>query len=352
EQTFILGKPVEDFEKAIATFCGVKHAIGVSSGTDAIQLALMVAGITQGDEVITTPFTFIATAEPIALLGAKPVFVDIDPRTFNIDPEKIEEKITKRTKAIIVVHLYGQAAAMRPILAIARKHNLTVIEDACQAIGAVDGTTKKQAGAIGAIGCFSFFPSKNLGGFGDGGLVTTDNEASAELIAKLRVHGSAQRYYHDEIGINARLDALQAVVLKVKLKYLAGWLKARRVKAEKYNELIDNKGLKDIIATPFVAPGNVHTYHQYTLTLLGKKASSKLRDDLCEHLRKNGIGSMVYYPVPLHIQKCFTYLGYKKGDYPISETCAQHVFSLPIFPELTDDEQTYIIDRIAGFLKA
>jgi dTDP-4-amino-4,6-dideoxygalactose transaminase len=349
EQTFILGEPVESFERAIAKFISTKHAISVSSGTDAIMLALMAAGITNGDEVITTPFTFIATAEPISLLGAKPVFADIDPRSYNIDPTAIKTKITKKTKAIIVVHLYGQTADMDPIRALAKEHGLVVIEDACQAIGAVYGVTGEQAGVMGEVGCFSFFPSKNLGGFGDGGLVTTENDQYAEKILKLRVHGSNKRYYHDEIGINGRLDALQAVVLKIKLKYLASWLKSREEKALKYRQLIDKKGLKDILAVPHVERNNFHTYHQYTLKLLGRNASLKKRDDLCEHLRQRGVGTMVYYPVPLHLQKCYAHLGLGKGSYPCSESCADHVFSLPIFPELTDAEQAYIIDTVAGF---
>jgi len=349
EQAFILGEGVASFERAIGAFCGAKHAIGVSSGTDALQLALMVAGVTTGDEVITSPFTFIATAEPVSLLGAKPIFVDIDPRTDNMDPATIEEKITPKTKAIIVVHIYGQTADMEPICALAKKHGLFVIEDACQAIGAVCGKTKKQAGTIGDIGCFSFFPSKNLGGFGDGGLVTTDNDEYAELMMKLRVHGSEKRYYHDEIGINGRLDALQAVVLEIKLKYLAGWLEARREKAQRYNELIDNKGLNETLDTPHVEHDNVHTYHQYTLSLKGDQANAKTRDALCAHLQAKGIGSMVYYPVPLHQQKCFASLGYANGDLPVSEACAEHVFSLPIFPELTDDEQEYVVNMIRDF---
>jgi len=349
EQTFILGEPVESFERTISEFIGVKHAISVSSGTDAIMLALMAAGIARGDEVITTPFTFIATAEPISLLGGTPVFVDINAASYNIDPSAIRAKITKRTKAIIPVHLYGQTADMEPIRALAKERGLIVIEDACQAIGAVYGPTREQAGVMSDIGCFSFFPSKNLGGFGDGGLVTTGSDSYAQKILKLRVHGSSKRYYHDEIGINGRLDALQAVVLMIKLKHLKAWLNARTQKALYYNELISNKGVTDLLAIPYVERNNVHTYHQYTLRLIGKNSSAKMRDDLCAHLHKNGVGAMVYYPVPIHLQKCYLHLGLKKGSYPVSEACADLVFSLPIFPELTDNEQAYIVDILVDF---
>lgn len=343
DQAFILGPVVEQFEKNIAVYCGTKHAVGVSSGTDAIQLALMACGVTYGDEIITTPFTFIGTAEPIVLVGARPVFVDIDPYTFNIDPSLIEAKITARTKAIIVVHLYGQTVDMEPICALAKKHGLYVIEDAAQAIGAVYGKSGKKAGAMGDIGCFSFFPSKNLGGFGDGGLVTTDNDQVAEKIKNLRVHGSDRRYYHDSIGMNGRLDALQAAVLDIKLRYLPEWLRKRVIRADEYTRLINGKGLADVVTVPYVAGDNIHTYHQYTFKVTEK------RDALVSFLQQHGIGAGIYYPVPLDAQACFRYLGYKKGDFPMSDLCTEQVFSLPIFPEITDTEQEYIIRTIKDF---
>ena len=345
KQTFILGAAVKTFEKEAAAYLGAKHAIGVASGTDALLVSLLALGISPGDEVITTPFTFIATAEPVSLIGATPVFVDIDPDTFNIDPEKIEKKITKKTKAIIVVHLYGQTADMDPIRAIAKKHALPVIEDTAQAMGSRYGKTGEMAGVMGALGCFSFFPSKNLGCFGDGGLVATNDDRLADEVFALRVHGSRERYYHDEIGVNARLHALQAVVLSVKLPHLPQWLKERQGKAHRYNDLIKEYGLRDIITVPFVEHNNQHTYHQYVMKI------AHSRDALFESLKKNGIGANIYYPLPLHRQKAFAFLNYAKGTLPVSETCAEQILSIPIFPELTDDEQVYIIGKIAEFFK-
>ena len=345
QQTFILGDTVSNFEKELTNFCGAQSAIGVSSGTDAIILSLMAMGISNGDEVITTPFTFIATAEPILLLGAKPVFVDIDPKTFNLDPAKIEAKITDKTKAIIVVHLYGQTADMEPILALAKKHNLKVIEDTAQAMGAVYGKTNKQAGTMGDVGTLSFFPSKNLGGFGDGGAILTNDASLSEAIMKLRVHGQGKRYHHEAIGLNGRLDALQAVILSVKLKYLSSWLKQKNERASFYDSLIQEINLDQRIMIPFVEGSNFHTYHQYVLKV------NENRDALVAHLQEAGIGARVYYPVPLHLQKCFDQLGFKEGDFPESELCSKQILSLPIFPEITEEEQRYIIEKITDFFE-
>lgn len=336
-QSFVLGPFVESFEHSIAKYCSVRHAIGVSSGTDAILLALMAAGIKAGDEVITTPFTFFATAGSIARLGAIPVFVDIDPSTYNMDVSKIAPAISKKTKAILPVHLYGQCANMDTILEIAHANGLMVIEDAAQAIGAV--YKGKNAGSLGDVGCFSFYPTKNLGGYGDGGLVTTNNDKLAESVKILRVHGSKPKYYHSYIGINGRLDAIQAAVLSVKLKYLNGWSEKRRVIAAYYNEHL--KGLP--IRLPQSEPHNIHIFHQYVI------ATSK-REALMKYLESQGIETAIYYPVPLHLQECFEYLGYKKGALPESERASNETLALPVFPEITQEEQDYVIRHIKNFI--
>lgn len=335
--SFILGKEVEDFERELANYCGVKYAIGVNSGTDALLLSLMALEIGPGDEVITTPFTFIATAEVIALRGAKPIFVDINPKTFNIDENKIESVITSRTKAIIPVHLFGQPLEMDKIMKIAKKYNLYVIEDCAQAIGAQ--YQGKMVGNFGDFGCLSFFPSKNLGAYGDGGAVLTNNKRLAEKIKMLRVHGSKKKYYHDLIGINSRLDALQAAILKVKLKYLNFWIKSRQKKAKIYNQGFAH--IKEIVI-PSVAKNCQHVYHQYTLRV-------KNRNKLIKYLKQNSVPSIVYYPVPLHLQPVFKYLGYKKGDLPEAEKASKEVLSLPIYPELSRKEQNFIIRKIREF---
>lgn len=335
-QSFILGPYVESFERNIAKFCNVKHSIGVSSGTDAILLALMACGIKSGDEVITTPFTFFATAGSIVRLGAVPVFVDIDPFTYNIDGNKIASAVNKRTKAILPVHLYGQCADMDVILKIAHANGLMVIEDAAQAIGSI--YNRKKAGSLGNIGCFSFYPSKNLGGYGDGGLVTTNDDELAEFIKLLRVHGSKPKYYHSYIGINGRLDAIQAAVLSVKLKYLEGWSEKRRSAASYYNGQLERLPIK----LPKTAPYNTHIFHQYVI-------ATPKRDDLMEYLKQHGIETVIYYPVPLHLQKCFEHLGYKKGDLPESERASHETLALPIFPEITHEEQDYVITHIRDF---
>ncbi len=336
-QSFVLGPFVESFEQSIAKFCHVKHAIGVSSGTDAILLALMACGITRGDEVITTPFTFFATAGSIARLGAIPVFVDIDPFTYNIDVNKIAPLVNTRTKAILPVHLYGQCADMDGIREIASANGLMVIEDAAQAIGSV--YKGKNAGILGDVGCFSFYPTKNLGGYGDGGLVTTNNERLAELIKILRIHGAKMKYCHSHIGINGRLDAIQAAVLSVKLKYLDGWSEKRRSIAAYYHEHLE--GLP--VRLPKIAPYNTHIFHQYVI-------ATSDRDALMKYLESQGIETTVYYPVPLHLQKCFEYLGYKRGALPESERASNETIALPVFPEITQKEQDYVIYHIKNFI--
>ncbi len=342
-QYFIMGPEVAALEEELAAYCQTEFSLGVSSGTDALLLAMMALGITAGDEVITTPYTFFATAGCVARLGARAVFVDIDPHTFNIDPTKIEAAITPRTKAIIPVHLYGQCADMSPIMDIAARHNLTVIEDAAQAIGAE--YKNRRAGSLGHIGCFSFFPSKNLGAFGDGGAVTTNDPDLAERMRVLRVHGGQPKYYHKFVGGNFRLDALQAAVVRVKLKYLDDWTAARQRNAARYNQLFADDSR---LIRPFEAgdsgqhahragstapwPGYRHIYNQYILRV-GPK-----RDDLRAWLQEKTIGNEIYYPVPLHLQECFAEWGGRPGDYPVSEQAAAETIALPIYPDLTDEQ--------------
>lgn len=348
-QSFILGENVKALEQEIAKYCNAKFAIGVASGTDAILLPLMAAGIGAGDRVITTSYTFFATAGSIARLNAIPVFVDIEPDTYNIDPDKLEHVIKKqsaaqrpRLKAIIPVHLYGQCAEMEPIIKISKKYKLAVIEDAAQTIGA---TYKgKMAGSIGDFGSLSFYPSKNLGGFGDGGMVTTNNEKLAEKVRILRVHGSKPKYYHKMVGINSRLDELQAAVLRIKLKYLEAWTNKRIERAEGYDALFKHAGLLDIVSLPVRRAYNRHVFNQYIVRV-------KKRDALRNYLAKEGIGTEIYYPVPLHLQQCFKYLGYKKGDFPASEKAARETLALPIYPELTPEEQGYVVSKVAEFYK-
>ncbi|NQT32915.1 MAG: DegT/DnrJ/EryC1/StrS family aminotransferase [Candidatus Omnitrophica bacterium] len=342
-QYFILSGEVASLEKEVSDYCDVPSAAGVASGTDALILALRALGIGKGDAVITTPFTFFATAEAVSILGARPFFVDIDPGTYNIDPDKVEELLqnmdpgTRRTvKAIIPVHLYGQCADMARIMDIAKKYDLKVIEDSAQAIGA---TYKgKKAASFGDAGCLSFFPSKNLGGFGDGGMIVSPDASVIEEVKMLRVHGSKEMYIHEEIGYNSRLDSLQAAILRIKLKKLDAWLDARRSIAEKYNEAFAEMG----IITPMVAEENTHTYHQYTIAVQD-------RDELLEHLDKNGIAARVYYPVPLHLQPCYKCLEYSIGSFPVSEEKAEKVLSLPVYSELTGEQIEYIIRTVKDF---
>ncbi len=338
-QRFILGPVVTAFEKEIAGYCGAKHAVGVSSGTDALLVSLMALDIGPGDEVITTPHTFFSTAGSISRVGAKPVFADIDPRTFNIDPNKVEGVVSEKTKVIIPVHLFGQCADMDPILEVAREHNLKIIEDAAQAIGAQ--YKGRNAGTMGDLGCFSFFPSKNLGGFGDGGMVVTDNAGLAEKISMLRSHGGKPKYYHSIIGGNFRLDALQAAILRVKLRHLDEWTKKRRQNAAVYDSLFSSLRVE----TPYIEPYNFSIYNQYVIRVAR-------RDELIAHLTGKGIGTEIYYPLPLHLQKCYEHLGYRRGDFPEAEKAAAESLAIPIYPELTEAQQRYVVEQIASFLGA
>jgi len=341
-QVFILGPKVKEFEDAIAAYSGTVHGIGCASGTDAILLALQALDIGPGDEVITTPYTFFATSGSIARLGARPVYCDIKPDTYNIDPDRIEELITEKTKAILVVHLYGLMAEMGRINEIARRHAIPVIEDAAQAIGS--GCPEGTSGSLGLMGCFSFFPTKNLGGAGDGGMVVTNDDELAGKIAVLRVHGSKPKYYHAFIGINSRLDVLQAVVLMTKLKYLDAWSDRRCKNALIYNQLFADRMSDGAVVTPVIPDGYRHIFNQYVIRV-------ENRDNLRDYLGERGIGNEIYYPVSLHLQECFSYLGYRKGDLPVSEEAARTTLALPIYPELARDMQEYVVDTIAGFYR-
>lgn len=342
-QQFVMGPAVAELEARVAELCHARHGIGCASGTDALLLPLRALGLRPGDEVITTPFTFFATAGAIHNAGGRPVFVDIDPGTFNIDPAAVEAAITPRTRAIVPVHLYGQMAALERLLAIAGRHGLRILEDAAQAIGArrsIDGEWR-MAGELGWVSGFSFFPSKNLGAWGDGGMMVTSEGAAAERLRKLRVHGGAKQYHHEEVGINSRLDTAQAAVLLAKLPHLAGWSAQRREHAAYYDQGLE--GL-DAVRTPAVAEGNEHIFHQYTLR-------AERRDALQAHLKAKGIGTAIYYPVPLHRQPCFADLGYGAGSLPHAERAATEVLSLPVYPELTRVQLDYVIDAIRGFYR-
>jgi dTDP-4-amino-4,6-dideoxygalactose transaminase len=330
-QYFILGPQVEAFESEIADYVGAEHAIGCASGTDALLLALMALDVGPGDEVMTTPFSFFATGGSISRVGATPVFVDIDPETYNIAPEAVGPVITEKTKAIIPVHLFGQCADMDPLLAAAGE--VPVIEDAAQALSAEYKGTK--AGALGTLACFSFFPSKNLGAFGDAGMVTTNDATLAERVRRLRVHGARERYYHDEIGLNSRLDALQAAILRVKLPHLDGWSDARAANAERYSRLFDGSS----VVTPVARADCRHVYNQYTIRVPN-------RDDVVAHLKANDVGCSIYYPVPLHLQQCYADLGYSEGDLPQAERAAGEVLSIPVYPELTDEMAGYVVEKV------
>lgn len=334
--SFILGEKGSRLEKQVAEYVGARYGIGVANGTDALFLSLKACGIGPGDEVITTPFTFFATAEVIANIGATPVFVDIDEESYNMDPAKIEEAITPKTKAIIVVHLFGRAAQMDSIMDLAKQHNLYVIEDACQAIG-----TKykgKGIGSIGDLACFSFFPSKNLGAFGDAGMIVTSDDKLNERLLLLRNHGSKVRYYHSMLGYNSRLDEMQAAILLEKFKFLDDFIEKRIEIAKKYNAQFDG-----LVKTPKVLDNFEHTFHQYCI-------ETSERDELMKVLEKSGIASAIYYPVPLHLQEALRYLGYRKGDFPVSEKVAENIMALPIGPTLKKDQQDYIINVVKWFL--
>lgn len=349
-QSFILGPEVKQLEELIAAYCHLKHAIGVSSGTDALLIALMAKDIGPGDEVITTPYSFFATAGVIARVGARPIFSDIDPITYNLDPNKIEQVITPRTKVLIPVHLYGQCAEMTPLQQISNGYRLSIIEDAAQAIGSEyrDG---RRAGSMGELGCFSFFPSKNLGALGDAGMVVTDQAELADKVRILRVHGGQPKYYHKVVGGNFRLDTLQAAVLCIKFKYLDEWTKKRQTNAGQYERLFNDSGLPErgFVTLPraaYAASGASH-YHIYNQFVI--RAAN--RDALRKFLRENDVGTEVYYPVPLHLQECFRSLGYREGDFPEAERAARETLALPIYPEISQEQQQKVVERIAQFYK-
>jgi len=342
-QMFVLGPEVTRLEAEVADYCGAASGIGCASGSDALLLPLLAIDVGPGAEVITTPYTFFATAGSIWRTGAKPVFVDIEPDTYNLDPVRIEAAITPRTKAIIPVHLYGQVAEMGPIQEIARRHGLTVLEDAAQAIGSAYHGTR--AGTLGDVAAFSFYPSKNLGGFGDGGMVTTNHPQLARRMARLRVHGMEPKYHHHEVGFNSRLDALQAAVLRVKLRHLDAWTTLRRDVADRYRNLFGSHGLEEMVGLPIERQGNYHVYNQFVI-----RVPATLRDSLRDYLTGRKIGSEIYYPIPLHLQVCFASLGHKPGDFPHSEAAARETIALPIYPELTDAEQRYVVGSIRQFI--
>jgi dTDP-4-amino-4,6-dideoxygalactose transaminase len=335
---YVLGENVRALEAEMATYCGIKYAVGVNSGTDALLVALMALDVGLGDEVIVPAFTIIVDAAVVCLLKAKPVFVDIDPGTFNLDVNQLEKRITERTKAVIAVHLYGQMAEMDKILAVAQAHGIAVVEDACQAVGGEHKS--RRAGSVGQIGCFSFYPTKNLGGYGDGGLITTDDEALWQKIRLLRAHGDVGQYDHVAIGLNSRLDEIQAAILRVKLKRVDTWNDARRRNAQRYAASL---GAVDGLEVPRQMADSQHVYHQYTIR-------AKNRDRLQQYLREHNITTAVYYPIPLHLQKALKYLAYKPGDLPASERASQEVLSLPVYAELEADKIDYVIDRVGSFV--
>ncbi|MBN2199343.1 MAG: DegT/DnrJ/EryC1/StrS family aminotransferase [Candidatus Aminicenantes bacterium] len=349
-QYFILGPKVEELERAVAAYTGARFAVGVSSGTDALLASLMALDVGPGDEAVTTPFTFFSTAGAVSRLGARPVFVDIDPASFNMNPARLEKALTPKTKAVIPVHLFGQCADMDPILEVCRRRGVPVVEDAAQSIGA--DYKGRRAGAMGALGIFSFFPSKNLGAFGDGGMVVTSDAGLAERVRMLRTHGEHQRYFHREVGGNFRLDALQAAVLLVKLGHLDDWSAGRLRNARYYSGKLEESGLtaEGLITTPTMlyekgGGRNHHIFNQYTLRV-------RKRDGLKAFLQERGVMTAVYYPVPLHLQECYKDLGYKKGDFPESEKAAGEVLSLPVYPELMDGQRDFVVAAITEFYKA
>lgn len=341
-QRFIMGPEVEAFEREVAQVVDVTHAIGVSSGTDALVAALMALGIGPGDEVVTSTFSFFATAGSIARVGAKPVLVDIDPETFNLDVVAATRACTARTKALMPVHLFGQSADMSAVVALAYEYDLKIIEDAAQAIGATDHGGK--VGGLGNLGCFSFFPSKNLGGFGDAGLVTTNDEALAHRVRLIRNHGMEPKYFHKLIGGNFRIDAIQAAVLRVKLPHLAGWTEGRRANAARYRQLFAEAGLAEIVRLPAERPDRYHIYNQFVIRVPD-------RDGLKRHLDAAGVGTEIYYPVPFHRQECFASLGYRPEDFPHAEQAAAEVLAIPIYAELTPAQQHYVVEQIAAYYR-
>lgn len=341
-QQFVMGSEVLSLESEIAAYCGTAQAVGCASGSDALLLAMMALDLGPSDEVITTPFTFFATGSAIARAGARPIFVDIDPLTYNLDVSKLSSAVTARSRVILPVHLYGQCADMDPLIALAKEKDLVVIEDAAQAIGAED--KGRRAGSMGLAGCFSFYPTKNLGAAGDAGIITTSNSEFASRLRRLRLHGGLTEYQHIEVGLNSRIDALQAAILRVKLPQLDGWSNERARKAERYTELLSNAKLGFRLETPVVLAERRHIFHQYVVRVPGH------RDSLAEHLKAHGIGSKVYYPIPLHMQQCFEFLGYREGDFPESERAASETLALPMFPELTEPQQDYVVKTIQSFI--
>lgn len=337
---FVLGPDVKALEQEVADYCRCRHGVGVASGTDALRLSLAALEIGAGDEVITTPFTFVATANTISHSGARPVFVDIDPLTYNLDPAAVAAAVTPATKAIVPVHLYGQPAAMDAIMAIAEQHGLAVIEDAAQAIGAE--YQGRRAGSIGHVGCLSFYPTKNLGAYGDAGMVVTNDAALADKLDVLRRQGGKTKYFHQVLGFNSRLDTMQAAVLRVKLRYLERWQEARRAAARRYTELLAASGAP--VVTPYVRPDVRHVYHQYTIR-------APQRDALAQHLQQRGVGTMIYYPLPLHLQGLYRDLGMAEGSLPHAEAAGHEVLSLPMFPELSVAQQEEIVAAIAEFYR-
>ncbi len=348
-QQFILGPPVQALEQAIAPYCQTRYAVGVASGSDALLLSLMAIGIGPGDEVILPPFTFFATAGSVSRLGAIPVFADIDPETYNIDPAGIEERITSKTKTILPVHLFGQCAEMDPILQISKKRGIHVIEDAAQALGAEykprSHSDSRRAGGMGDLGCLSFYPTKNLGAFGDAGMVVTNDPDLSEKVRLLRAHGSQPKYYHKWIGINSRLDTLQAAILLVKFKYLEKWTEARQKRATRYQELLQELIRSGVgLRLPGIQYKNRHIFNQYVIR-------APKRDRLRKFLTEEGIGTDIYYPLPLHLQECYSSLKYRLGDFPVSEQVAREALALPIYPELTEEQQDRVVDRISAFYR-
>jgi dTDP-4-amino-4,6-dideoxygalactose transaminase len=340
EQKFILGDEVAEFECDVAEYCESREAIGCASGTDALILALLALDVGPGDEVITSPYTFFATGSAIHRLGAKPVFVDIEPGSFNIDPAAVEAAITPRTRALMPVHLFGQCAEMEPLVRLAGAHGLSIVEDACQAIGAE--YRQRRAGVLGTLGCFSFFPTKNLGGAGDGGLVTANDPTLAKRVRRLRVHGDAGQYEHVEVGLNSRLDALQAAILRVKLRHLDRWTRARQRNARRYEVLLGEYGLLDAVVPPTTLPDRRHVYNQFCVRVGGGR-----RDEVLAGLRERQIGCTIYYPKPLHLQTCFAGLGYRPGSLPEAERASRETIALPVYPELTDEQQERVVRGIA-----
>lgn len=342
-QRFVMGAEVEALEAELAGRLGVRHAIGVSSGTDALLVALMALGIGPGDEVVTSTYSFFATAGSVARVGARPVLVDIEPDTFNIDTDAVAAALTPRTKAIMPVHLFGQCADMDPLLEVAQRSGIAVIEDAAQAIGAA--YRGRPAGSMGTVGCFSFFPSKNLGAFGDAGLVTTQDDDLAARVRLLRTHGADRQYHHRVIGGNFRLDALQAAVLRVKAPHLRAWTDGRQRNAGRYRELVASAGLTDRVLLPVEAANRVHVYNQFVVRVPG-------RDRVREAMEARGVATAVYYPVPFHLQECFAYLGHREGDLPCAEDAAASSLALPIYGELSDDQLQYVVTSLAESVRA